>query len=298
MPKGSDWILAAAHTDPSLMRDVLADRTARRLGHYASRTRYVTLRLDGHGRGVYILMEQLRRDRGRVDSDALLELTSAAKLDRGDRAFGLPATGLVVRVADVSKKAGTADVGAARAGLRAHALRRRAVARAARCPRRRRLRPGPGALQEPGRLPEQHLRPPWPGPPASHGSGLGLRPLGGQRLGRRVRVGRGLAADRSSLGRAPLPGTRLRGGHAGALDAAPPRWARGGSAGRRGARRAHAARARGGQSPALARSSDGRSSRASRSSPPMPPRSARSAAGSRSVPRGWTTALPTLRPPA
>jgi hypothetical protein len=113
LPKGHDWILAAAHTDPSLMRDVLAYRAARRLGHYASRTRYVTLRLDGHGRGVYILMEQLRRDRERVDSDALLELTSAAKLDRGDRAFGLPATGLVVRVADVSKQAGAADVGAA-----------------------------------------------------------------------------------------------------------------------------------------------------------------------------------------
>lgn len=113
MPNGKDWILAAAHTDPSLMRDVLAFRTARRLGHYASRTRYVTLRLDGHTRGVYILMEQLRRDRARIDSDALLELTSAAKLDRGDDAFRLPASGLVARVADVSPKAGAADVGAA-----------------------------------------------------------------------------------------------------------------------------------------------------------------------------------------
>jgi len=113
MPKGNDWILAAAHTDPSLMRDVLAYRVARRMGHYASRTRFVTVRLNGHRRGVYILMEQTRRDRERVDSDALLELTAAAKLDRGDRAFGLPATGLVARVADVSKKAGTADVGAA-----------------------------------------------------------------------------------------------------------------------------------------------------------------------------------------
>jgi hypothetical protein len=113
MPKGNDWILAAAHTDPSLMRDVLAYRTARRLGRYASRTRFVSLRIDGDARGVYILMEQLRRDRERVDSDALLELTTAAKLDRGDAAVGLPAAGLVARVADVSKQAGTADVGAA-----------------------------------------------------------------------------------------------------------------------------------------------------------------------------------------
>jgi CotH kinase protein len=113
MPKGNDWILAAAHTDPSLMRDVLAYRTARRLGRYASRTRFVSLRIDGEARGVYILMEQLRRDRERVDSDALLELTTAAKLDRGDAAAGLPATGLVARVADVSKQAGAADVGAA-----------------------------------------------------------------------------------------------------------------------------------------------------------------------------------------
>ena len=113
MPTGNDWILTAAHTDPTLMRDVLAYRTARRLGHYASRTRYVTLRLNGHGRGVYVLMEQLRRDRERVDSDALFELTNAAKLDRGDEVFGLPARGLVARVADVSAKAGTAGVGAA-----------------------------------------------------------------------------------------------------------------------------------------------------------------------------------------
>ena len=113
LPRGNDWILAAAHTDPSLMRDVLAYRAARRLGRYASRTRYVTLRLNGQGRGVYVLMEQLRRDRDRVDADALLELTSAAKLDRGDEAFGLPATGLFARVADASQKAGTASVGAA-----------------------------------------------------------------------------------------------------------------------------------------------------------------------------------------
>jgi len=113
MPRGNDWILAAAHTDPSLMRDVLAYRAARRLGHYASRTRFVTLRLNGQGRGVYILMEQLRRDHDRVDSDALVELTAAAKLDRGDTAFGLPATGLVARVADVSKTAGATAVGAA-----------------------------------------------------------------------------------------------------------------------------------------------------------------------------------------
>jgi len=113
MPKGNDWILAAAHTDPSLMRDVLAYRAARRLGRYASRTRFVTLRLNGDARGVYILMEQLRRDRERVDSDALFELTTAAKLDRGDEAFVLPATGLVARGADVSKQVGAADLGAA-----------------------------------------------------------------------------------------------------------------------------------------------------------------------------------------
>jgi hypothetical protein len=66
MPKENDWILNAAHTDPTLVRDALAYATARRIGHWAARTRFVELYLNGEYRGVYVLSEQPKLDKNRV----------------------------------------------------------------------------------------------------------------------------------------------------------------------------------------------------------------------------------------
>jgi hypothetical protein len=114
MPAERDWVLNAAYTDPSLLRDVLAHATARRLGLAASRTRYVRLRLNGRPRGVYVLMEQPELSRRRVQGDALLELTEPRKLDRGDHSFP-SATGLAVRHVEPDE----ADKRKARAARRA-----------------------------------------------------------------------------------------------------------------------------------------------------------------------------------
>jgi len=66
MPAENDWALYASHNDKSLMRNVIAYGAARRLGDWAARTKYVELVLNGRYQGVYVLMETVKLDRGRV----------------------------------------------------------------------------------------------------------------------------------------------------------------------------------------------------------------------------------------
>ena len=66
MPAENDWALYASHNDKSLMRNVIAYDAARRLGDWAARTKYVELVLNGRYQGVYILIETVKLDRGRV----------------------------------------------------------------------------------------------------------------------------------------------------------------------------------------------------------------------------------------
>jgi hypothetical protein len=96
MPRERDWVLNAAYTDPTLLRDALAHTAARRLGLASSRHRHVHLRVNGRYRGVYVLMERAELSDRRVRGDALLELTEPRKLDEGDESFAT-AGGLAVR---------------------------------------------------------------------------------------------------------------------------------------------------------------------------------------------------------
>lgn len=108
MPEDDDWLLLAAYVDPSLMRDALAYRAARRMGRQGSRTRFVELRLNGRPRGVYVLAERLELGGDRVDADALLEMTIPATIDPGDEVFTLPVSGRVMRFDDVRDDVDTA----------------------------------------------------------------------------------------------------------------------------------------------------------------------------------------------
>ncbi|HLP51161.1 MAG TPA: CotH kinase family protein [Chitinophagales bacterium] len=67
MPAESDWILSASYYDKTLMRNVLSYYLANQTGHYASRTRYCELFVNGVYSGVYILMEKIKRNEERVD---------------------------------------------------------------------------------------------------------------------------------------------------------------------------------------------------------------------------------------
>ncbi len=113
LPEQDDFDLNAFHTDPTLMRDVLAHSTARRMGLAASRTQYVELRVKRRYQGVYVLMQQPEQ----TDAEAMLELTEADKVGDGDETFA-SATGAPVAYVDPDE-ADKKDARAARAALEA-----------------------------------------------------------------------------------------------------------------------------------------------------------------------------------
>jgi len=67
MPLEHDWILSANYSDKSFCRNVLAYRLANEMGHYAVRTRFVDVVINGTYKGIYVLMESIKRDKDRVD---------------------------------------------------------------------------------------------------------------------------------------------------------------------------------------------------------------------------------------
>lgn len=72
LPEENDWILRAAYNDKTLIRDALALWMARSLGNYASRTAHVELILNGAYQGIYILQEQIKPDKNRLNIAKLL----------------------------------------------------------------------------------------------------------------------------------------------------------------------------------------------------------------------------------
>ena len=66
-PAENDWILSAPYNDKSLIRDVLVYKLSNDMGHYASRSRYCELVLNGEYVGIYILLEKIKRDGNRVN---------------------------------------------------------------------------------------------------------------------------------------------------------------------------------------------------------------------------------------
>ena len=74
LPVENDWILYAPYSDKSLLRNVLSFKLGRDLGRYASRTRYCELVVNGDYKGIYVLMEKIKRDVNRVDIAKLTTL--------------------------------------------------------------------------------------------------------------------------------------------------------------------------------------------------------------------------------
>ncbi|MEZ0486653.1 CotH kinase family protein [Fibrella aquatica] len=68
MPAESDWVLNASYNDKTLLRETLTyDFFHKMSKYYASRFRYCELVLNGEYRGIYIVMERLKRDKNRVN---------------------------------------------------------------------------------------------------------------------------------------------------------------------------------------------------------------------------------------
>ena len=70
-PEENDWILYAPWSDKSLLRNVLIYSLSNEMGRYAPRSKFVELYLNDEYRGVYVLMEKIKRDKNRVEISAL-----------------------------------------------------------------------------------------------------------------------------------------------------------------------------------------------------------------------------------
>ena len=71
MPEEEDWILYGPYSDKSLLRNVLIYDLSRDMGRYASRTQLVEVNINDTYNGVYVFMEKLKRDSGRIDINNL-----------------------------------------------------------------------------------------------------------------------------------------------------------------------------------------------------------------------------------
>lgn len=100
MPEEEDWILYAPYSDKSLVRNVLIYDLARDMGRYASRTQFVEVNINGQYNGVYVFMEKLKRDKGRIDISKLT-------IDEND---GEDVTGGYIIKIDKSDKEGYTDL--------------------------------------------------------------------------------------------------------------------------------------------------------------------------------------------
>jgi hypothetical protein len=69
MPPENDWVLYAPYDDHSLMRNVISYEIGRAMGYWAPRTKYCEFILNTAWpdyRGIYIVMEKIKRDSNRV----------------------------------------------------------------------------------------------------------------------------------------------------------------------------------------------------------------------------------------
>lgn len=89
MPEENDWVLHNPYSDKSLIRNVMALKISNDIGRYASKTQLCELVLNGDYQGVYVFMEKVKRDKGRVD---------IARLDVDDVAGDSLTGGYIIKV--------------------------------------------------------------------------------------------------------------------------------------------------------------------------------------------------------
>jgi hypothetical protein len=67
MPEENDWILTANYNDKPFLRNFLSFEIFRKMGHYAPRTVYCEVVVNGEYQGIYLLGEKIKQDKNRVD---------------------------------------------------------------------------------------------------------------------------------------------------------------------------------------------------------------------------------------
>jgi hypothetical protein len=67
LPRENDYVLYGPYGDKSLIRNVISYGLYAKMGHYAPRTRFMELVINGDYKGLYVLTEKIKQDRYRVD---------------------------------------------------------------------------------------------------------------------------------------------------------------------------------------------------------------------------------------
>lgn len=94
MPAENDWILNSCAFDPSYMRDYLSYYLYSQLGHYASRTVYCEVVINGEYKGLYLLQEKLKDDSNRINildiqpEDILSDALTGGYITKADKTTG------------------------------------------------------------------------------------------------------------------------------------------------------------------------------------------------------------------
>ena len=92
MAYDNDWVLQAPYSDKSLMRNVLTYKMGWDTDHYAPRTKYCEVMLNGEYQGVYVFMEKIKRKDGKVGIDDVLPQDIADNELTGDYIFKVDKT--------------------------------------------------------------------------------------------------------------------------------------------------------------------------------------------------------------
>ena len=71
LPPSDDWVLHGTYVDKSMIRNTFAHWLFRQTGRYSPRTKYFDLYINGVYRGVYVLIERIKRGKYRVDVSKL-----------------------------------------------------------------------------------------------------------------------------------------------------------------------------------------------------------------------------------
>ena len=93
LPPADDWVLHGPYVDKSLVRNALAHWLFRQAGHYSPRTKHFDLYINGVYRGVYVLIEKIKRGKYRVNVSKLKETDVAGDSVTGGYIWAFDKTG-------------------------------------------------------------------------------------------------------------------------------------------------------------------------------------------------------------
>ena len=93
LPPSDDWVLHGPYVDKSMLRNALAHWLFRQAGWYSPRTKHFDLYINGVYRGVYVLIEKIKRGKYRVDVSKLKETDVAGDSLTGGYIWAFDKTG-------------------------------------------------------------------------------------------------------------------------------------------------------------------------------------------------------------